>query len=152
MKYVVSLSLISVLFYSCSTYLVPVDSFKNQFGAMKETDMKEVVVQGPLAEQTRYKTFPQDSVDCTKNGQWIRLEKTPSLEICFTDDRNKKTVYYFDRIFVTDTTVSGTYSRIPGLQKSIPLEIIQKIEIQNVVRITGMFINFFAISLILFHV
>jgi len=131
MKYVVSLSLISVLFYSCSTYLIPVDSFKNQFGGMKETDMKEVVVQGPLGERTRYRTFPQDSVDCTKKGQWIRLEKAPSLEIRFTDDHNKKTVYYFDRIFVTDSTVSGTYSRILGLQKSIPLETIKKIEIQD---------------------
>ena len=122
MKYVVSLSLISVLFYSCSTYLIPVDSFKNQFGGMKETDMKEVVVQGPLGERTRYKTFPQDSVDCTKKGQWIRLEKAPSLEIRFTNDHNKKTVYYFDRIFVTDTTVSGTYSRMLGFKKPFPLK------------------------------
>jgi|SRR5436190_7637562 hypothetical protein len=122
MKYVVSLSLISVLFYSCSTYLIPVDSFKNQFGGMKETDMKEMVVQGPLGERTRYKTFPQDSVDCTKKGQWIRLEKAPSLEIRFTNDHNKKTVYYFDRIFVTDTTVSGTYSRMLGFKKPFPLK------------------------------
>lgn len=131
MKYVVSLSLISGLFYSGTTYLVPKESFKNQFVGMKETDLKEVVVQGPLGEQTRYKTFPQDSVDCTKKGKWIRLEKTPSLEIRFTDDRNKKTVYYFDRIFVTDTTVSGTYSRILGVEKTIPLETIKKIEIQD---------------------
>ena len=121
----------SVLFYSCTTYLIPMESFKHQFVGMKETDMKEVVVRGPLGEQTRYTTFPQDSVDCTKKGKWIRLAKTPSLEIRFTDDRNKKTIFYFDRIFVTDSTVSGTYSRILGLQKTIPLETIKKIEIQD---------------------
>jgi hypothetical protein len=132
MKQLVSLCLVSTLLSSCSTYLIPVESFKNQFAGMKETDMKEVMVQGPLGERTTYKTFPQDSVDCTnKKGQRVRLEKIPSLEIRFTDVHNRKTVYYFDRIFVTDTTVIGTYSRILGLQKAIPLETIKKVELQN---------------------
>ena len=99
---------------------------------MKESDMKEVVVKGPLGEQTTYKTFKLDSVDCiNKKGQWIRIEKIPSLEIRFTDVNNKKTVFYFDRIFVTDTSVSGTYSRILGLRKTISLSTVKKIEIQS---------------------
>ncbi|MBO9682819.1 MAG: hypothetical protein J7502_09175 [Flavisolibacter sp.] len=99
---------------------------------MKESDMKEVVVKGPLGEQTIYKTFKQDSVDCiNKKGQWICIEKIPSLEIRFTDVNNKKTVFYFDRIFVTDTSVSGTYSRILGLRKTISLSTVKKIEIQD---------------------
>lgn len=99
---------------------------------MKESEMKEVAVQGPLGERTTYKTFKQDSVDCiNKKGQWVRLEKIPSLEIRFTDVKNKKTVFYFDRIFVTDSSVSGTYSRILGLRKIIPLNTVKKIEIQD---------------------
>ena len=117
---------------SCTTYSIPVNSFKEQFAGMKQSDMKEVMVQGPVGERVKYKTFPQDSVDCIdKNGNVIRLEKIPSLEIRFTDSSNKKTVFYFDRMFVTDTFVSGTYSRILGLQKTIPLNRIKKIEIQN---------------------
>ena len=62
-----------------------------------------------------------------KNNEMIMIRRPP-LEIA---QPIKKTVYYFDRIFVTDTTVSGTYSRILGLQKTIPLETIKKIEIQD---------------------
>jgi hypothetical protein len=99
---------------------------------MKESEMREVTVQGPIGEKVTYKTFPQDSVDCiNKKGQWIRLEKAPSLEIRFTDSNNKKTVFYFDRIFVTETSINGTYSRILGLKKAIPLNGIKKIEIQD---------------------
>jgi hypothetical protein len=123
---------ICIAFYGCATYTIPVNSFENQFAGMKPADMKEVTVQGPLGEKTTYKTFPQDSIDCIdKKGRNIRLEKLPSLEIRFTDSNNKKTVFYFDRIFVTDTSVTGTYSRILGLQKSIPLKSIKRIEIQD---------------------
>lgn len=132
MKRVLSVCLISIILCSCSTYLIPVDSFKTQLAGMKEAEMKEIVVEGPLGERTSYKTFFQDSVDCINSkGQRMRLEKTPSLEIRFTDANNQKTVFYFDRIFVTDTSVSGTYSRILGLKKTIRLETIRKIEIQD---------------------
>jgi hypothetical protein len=132
MKRVLSLIFMSALLYSCSTYSIPADSFKNQFAGMKEADMKDVTVQGPLGEKVIYKTLPQDSVDCiNKKGQLIRLEKTPSLEIRFTDANNKKTVFYFDRIYVTDTSVTGTYSRILSLNKTISLKEIKKIEIQD---------------------
>jgi hypothetical protein len=45
MKLVLSLCMVSIFLFSCSTYLIPVDSFKNQFAGMKETDMKEVIAQ-----------------------------------------------------------------------------------------------------------
>lgn len=126
-------SLILILFFcSCKTYYIPVDSFKQQFAGMQQSQMEKVTVQGPIGERTTYKTFPQDSVDCIdKNGTRIRLEKAPSLEIRFTDTNNKKTVFYFDRIFVTDTSVTGTYSRILGLTKNISLNSIKKIELQD---------------------
>jgi hypothetical protein len=132
MKKVFNLFICAVFICSCTTYYIPVDSFKSQFAGMKEENMKEVTVQGPVGERVTYKTFPQDSVDCiNKKGQWHRLEKAPSIEIRFTDSNNKKTVFYFDRIFVSDTSVTGTYSRILGLQKAIPLKTIKKIEIQD---------------------
>lgn len=132
MNKVVSLFALSVILCSCSTYSIPVDSFKNQFAGMSEPNLKEVTVQGPLRERVTYKTFPQDSVDCIDNkGKRIRLEKSPSLEIRFTDSNNRKNVFYFDRIFVTDTCISGTYSRIGGLNRTISLNTIKKIEIQD---------------------
>lgn len=124
--------ILMVCLCSCKTYYIPVDSFKEQFAGMKQSEMKEVTVQGPVGERTTYKTFLQDSVDCLdKNGNPIRLEKLPSLEIRFTDSDNKKTIFYFDRIFVTDTSITGTYSRILGLEKTIPLTTIKKIELQD---------------------
>jgi hypothetical protein len=132
MKGVLSFVFISVLLGSCTTYLIPVESFNEQFSGMKESEMKEVVVKGPVGEQTTYKTFPQDSVDCIdKNGRRVRLEKAPSLEIRFTDSNNKKTTFYFDRIFVTNSSVKGTYSRILSLDKTISLSNIKKIELQD---------------------
>lgn len=132
MNKAVCLFTLCVLLYSCTTYYIPVDSFQKEFAGMKEANMKDVTVQGPLGEKVTYKTFFQDSVDClNKKGQWMRLEKTPSLEIRFTDSNNKKTIFYFDRIYVTDTSVTGTYSRILSLNKTISLKRIKKIEIQD---------------------
>jgi hypothetical protein len=126
------ISLVIILLCSCKTYSIPVESFKQQLGGMKESEMKEVTVQGPMGGRATYKTFPQDSIDCIdKKGRPIRLEKTPSLEIRFTDINNKRASFYFDRIFVTDTSVTGTYSRILGSEKAISLKTIKKIEIQD---------------------
>ena len=98
---------------------------------MKETDMKDVVVQGPLGERTRYKTFPQDSMIVLKKVSGSVLKKLPHLKSVSQMITTKRQFIILIGFFVTDTAVSGTYSRILGLQKSIPLETIKKIEIQD---------------------
>ncbi len=73
----------------------------------------------------------QQRVD--KKGNSYKLTNSPSIEIRFTyGEKNKRTVFYFDRIYVNDSCVVGVQSRfISSIRKAIPLKSIIKIEIQD---------------------
>lgn len=118
---------------SCKTYYIPVDSFKQQFAGMDTSKFKEVTTRRPIGDKIKYKTFPIDFIKCVdKKGNPVELQNSPSLEIRFTDTNNKKTIFYFDLISVDKTYVSGVQSRfITSIKKTIPLNTIKTIEIQN---------------------
>lgn len=118
---------------SCKTYYIPVDSFKQQFAGMDTSKFREVTTRGPMGDKIKYKTFPIDFIKCVdKKGNPVELQNSPSLEIRFTDTNNKKTIFYFDLISVGKTYVSGVQSRfITSIKKTIPLNTIKTIEIQN---------------------
>lgn len=84
-----------------------------------------------------YDAVPLKTIKCfTKDGLPHELEVSPAVEIRFvylnTHNKKKKVVFYFDRIFVTDSTVTGIQSRfIPSIKKTIPLNRVIKIEVQN---------------------
>jgi len=120
-------------FASCKTYYISIESFKQQFQGLDSSNLKEITTQGPLGGQTKYKTTPIDSIFCVdKNGQPVVLTNSPSIEIRFTDNHQKKSIFYFDRITVDSTSVTGVQSRIiSSIRKTIPLNTIQKIEVQN---------------------
>jgi hypothetical protein len=127
----ISLLTILVSFAACNTYRIPLDSFRQQF-ANKEKS-REVTTQGPIGGTVKYNTYPIDIIKCVdKKGRAVELKNSPSLEIRFTDINNKKTIFYFDLLSVDENTVSGSRSRIaPGIQKSIPISNIKKIEVQD---------------------
>ncbi|MEP7267596.1 MAG: hypothetical protein ABI844_08200 [Saprospiraceae bacterium] len=60
---------------------------------------------------------------------------TPLLRTVFKagyGDKNKRTVFYFDRIYVSECCVEGVESRfIQSIRKAIPLKGIKKIEVQD---------------------
>ena len=118
---------------SCKTYYIPVDSFKQQFAALDTSKLKEVTTLGPVGDKVKYMTYPIDYIKCVgKDGKPFDLKNGPSIEIRFTDNRNKRTIFYFDRIRVSDSTVTGGLSRFIGsLAKTIPLNTIKKIEVQD---------------------
>lgn len=118
---------------SCKTYYIPLDSFRAQFAGMDPAQFETVKVRGPLNEVYEYRTFPRKPIQCvTKKGEPYQLEPSPALEIRFTMNNGKRTVFYFDKMLVTDSTVKGEQSRfIENLTKTIPLNSISKIEIQN---------------------
>jgi hypothetical protein len=118
---------------SCKTYYISVDSFKQQFAGMDSSKWKEVTTQGPLGGRVKYKTAPIDIIKCVdKNGNPVELKNGPSIEIRFTDTSNKRTIFYFDLISVNDAFVRGIQSRIiPSIRKTIPLNAIKKIEVQD---------------------
>lgn len=121
-------------FISCKTYFIPIDSFKNQFVKIDSIDLKEVQVQGPLGTRYSYLKNNIQIIDCIdKKGNLRKLKSNPSIETRITyGQNNKKIIYYFDRLFVTDTSVIGVQSRFfPLIRKSILLSSITKIEIQD---------------------
>ena len=127
--------IITGLFFisSCKTYFIPVESFKKQFAGMDSSKMKEVTILGPAGDKVTYKTNPIEVIECLdKNGNVVHLKNSPSIEIRFTDNSNKKTIFYFDLITVNDSNVYGIQSRFfPSIKKGILLNTIKTIEIQD---------------------
>ena len=124
---------IIIFFSSCKTYYIPVDSFKQQFSSFDTSNLREVATRGPMGDVVKYKTYPIDIIKCVdKNGNPVELKNSPSIEIRFTDNDNKRTVFYFDLIRVGKTSISGVKSRhATWIKKIIPINTIKKIEIQD---------------------
>jgi hypothetical protein len=92
-----------------------------------------MTVRGPIGERYDYLANPITEVECfDKMGNSARLTNSPSIEMRITEINGKRTVFYFDRIFVTDSTLTGVKSRFaPLINKTIKLKDIRKIEIQD---------------------
>jgi hypothetical protein len=91
-----------------------------------------VATEGPMGDVVKYETFSMNYIKCIdKNGNPVTLKKIPSLEIRFTDSSGKRTVFYFDRIIVNGNDVTGSQSRFLSMQKTIHLNTIRTIEIQD---------------------
>jgi hypothetical protein len=121
---------------SCKTYYISPDSFKQQFAGIDSTKLKlvEMTGGGSLWVTDQYLANPITKIKCEdKNGNPAELENSPAIEIRFTYGvNNKKTSGYFDRVFVSDSIVTCIISRfIPTMRKTIPLNSITKIEVQN---------------------
>lgn len=118
---------------SCTTYYIPIDSFKQQLPSLeKSAPLRKVTAMDPFGAKSTYSIYPIDSVRCVdKNGKWFLLKNSPALEIRFTDINNKKTTFYFDHVYVIRDSITGLRSHILGLKKTIPLNTVKTIEIQN---------------------
>lgn len=117
---------------ACKMYYIPINSFKQQFAVLDTSKFKQVKTQGPMGGVVKYKIYPIDVIKCVdKNGNQVNLTNSPALEIRFTDFYNKRTTFYFDRIFVKGDSVQGEISRFFYLTKTIPLSTVKLIEIQD---------------------
>ncbi|EHQ24934.1 hypothetical protein [Mucilaginibacter paludis] len=133
-KHILSAIAIGVVFFisSCKMYYIPVESFKQQFAVWDTSKFKQVKTQGPMGDVVKYKTYPIDAVKCVdKDGNPVLLKNSPALEIRFTDVNNKRTTFYFDRIFVKGDSIQGSQSRFFFVIKTIPLSTVKLIEIQD---------------------
>jgi hypothetical protein len=123
-----------ILLNSCTTYFIPMQSFKEQFSQIDSTKFKMVKVKGPLGEKYNYLSNSVKKIKCEDaKGNKFELENSPSIEIRITSGKNNtRNVCYFDRIFVNDTCVIGVQSRfISPIKKTILLKDITKIEVQD---------------------
>ena len=117
---------------SCKTYLIPIESFEQQFLGIDSTSLKMVTIEG--AANDSYLANPIEKINCLdKQGNPFQIYNSPAIEIRFTfGEKNKKTIFYFDRVIKKDSLIIGGQSRfIPSLTKSIPFNSVSKIEIQN---------------------
>jgi hypothetical protein len=122
-----------ILMTSCSTYYLTADSLRDQFTGIDSINLKPVIVRGPVGEKYSYQANPIDIIECVdKQGNPIQLTNGPSIEMRVTNKNGKRTIFYFDRVFVTDSTLYGVQSRfMSSIRKSIKLRDIKRIEIQD---------------------
>jgi hypothetical protein len=122
-----------LLFTSCSTYLIPIENFEEQFQNINASSRKEVKVRTPYyGITTKYLANTINGISCVdKNNNSVILRNSPSIEIRIIEKNGKKTIFYFDRVYLENSIVYGDKSRIPGFEKGIPLDSILKIEIQD---------------------
>jgi hypothetical protein len=127
------LFMVLLMLTSCTKYYLTTDSLRNQFSQVDSINLRTVTVRGPAGERYNYLANPIDEIECIdKNGNAFRLPNSPSIEMRVTEANGKRTIFYFDRIFVTDSTLSGSQSRfISSISKTIKLKNIKKIEIQD---------------------
>lgn len=116
----------------CKTYYIPVESFKEQFNGIDSTKLKVVNTRGPAGDIAQYPANPIDYIKCVdKDNNSFELKKSPSIEIRFTELNNKRTVYYFDRVFLQDTLIIGDMSRFIHYRKGISINNVKQIEVQD---------------------
>ena len=68
---------------------------------------------------------------CNVGENLLNEYRNPSIEIRFTEKTNKRTTFYFDQIFIKDSTVIGDSSRFIYHRKAIPNKNIKLIEVQD---------------------
>jgi hypothetical protein len=130
--YSITTLLLTFMISSCKTYYIPKESLIQQFRGIDSSQFKEVLVKGPIGENYRYWANPITVIHCVdKKNNPAELINSPSIEMRVTH-RGKKTIFYFDRIYVGDSSVTGVESRfISSIRKTIPLSDISKIEVQD---------------------
>lgn len=126
--------IISVFFLttSCASYYLTTDSLKSQFAGIDSSKLIPVTMRGGL-KQYQYLANPIRTINCVdKNGNPFQLTNGPSIEMRVTESNGKRTIFYFDRVLVTDSTLYGAQSRfIASMKKTLQLKDIKKIEIQD---------------------
>jgi hypothetical protein len=118
---------------ACTTYNIPVDSIKQQFAGIDHSTLRQVTTRGPAGDYVSYETYPIEVINCVDGkGNSVELRNSPSIEIRFTDTSNKRTIFYFDLMRINGNIINGGQSRfIPSIRKTISLDAIKKIEVQD---------------------
>lgn len=117
---------------SCKTYYIPVQSFRLQFNGIDSTKLRLVKTRGPAGDVAEYLANPIDYIKCVdKSDMQFELKNSPSIEIRFTEKNDKRTIFYFDRVFMQDTLIIGEMSRFVRFRKGISINNVKLIEVQD---------------------
>lgn len=124
--------LTTLLLASCKTYYIPLASFNEQMKDIDSVELKTVNTKGPMGDVVSYETYPIEFIKCVdKKNNPVELKNSPSIEIRFTEKDKKRTIFYFDQIYIKDSMVIGDRSRFIYYAKAIPIENIKQIEVQD---------------------
>lgn len=123
-----------LIFVSCKTYTIQLESFEYQLVNAKRNQMSEVEINNPLffgnLKYAANNIITVNVID--KKGNKLTIPNSPSLEMRLTHKNGKKFHFYFDTIILEKGTLIGSRSRfVPNLTRSIPMDSIVKIEIQD---------------------
>jgi len=134
-KLIALIGIVSLLF-SCKTYTIPVDSFREQMTEPGSEKLREVEINNPVLysyQNIKYEANSLKSIVVVdKKGNKVKLENSPKLEMRITRKNGKKNILLFDTVIVENDTLKGARSRlIQNLRREIPLSTIEKIEIQD---------------------
>src|SRR6266446_6772973 len=87
---------------SCTTYYIPTKMFREQYA--KSDSSKSINLHYNGKEYFVHSAAAIQTIRCVdKNGNAAELQNGVSIKIRFTDNKNNKTVFYFDTIFMNDT-------------------------------------------------
>ena len=123
-----------LLFFSCKTYTIPTESFREQMIKATSSNMKDVEINNPLFfSNIKYSSNNIDKlIVLNKDGNKLFLDNSPSIEMRVTHNNGKKYILYFDTVVLENDTLKGGRSRfVQGLTREIPLDSIVKIEVQD---------------------
>ena len=123
-----------VLLSSCKSYVIPIESFKQQFDTINSTKMIDVTTLGPWGDIHKYKANPIVVIKClNKDGEPAQLINRPSIEMRVTYGyKKKRTIFYFDKVYLENGYIVGGQSRIlEFMEKKISLDSVSKIEVQD---------------------
>ena len=122
------------LLFSCKTYTIPVESFREQMTESGNEKMRDVEINNPTSySNLKYQANSVKSIVVVdKNGNNVEIENSPKLEMRITRKNGKRYILLFDTVIVKNDTLRGARSRIlQNLRREIPLDDIEKIEIQD---------------------
>ena len=122
------------LMFSCKTYTIPVDSFREQMISAASDGVKEVEINNPLFfNNIQYVSNNiKQILVLDKNGIEAVLENSPSIEMRVTHNNGKRYHFYFDTVILENNVLKGGRSRfVQRLTREIPMDSIVKIEVQD---------------------
>lgn len=132
-KTVLIMGIVALLF-SCKTYTIPVESFREQMTKPGNEKMRDVEINNPTTySNLEYQANSVKSIVVVdKKGNNVEIENSPKLEMRITRKNGKKYILLFDTVIVENDTIKGARSRIlQNLRREIPLNDVEKIEIQD---------------------
>lgn len=127
--------IVSFTMFSCKTYTISKESFKEQFKDVNSKTLveKKVSIISSSFVENFYCNDIKTIIVEDKSGKKIEMVNRPSIEMRVTTDDNKRRIMYFDTSYIENDTLYGSRSRLLSLinYAKIPLKIIIKIEVQD---------------------